>query len=263
MTFVGKLFVLVNLAFSMMMATAALALYTSGLDYGPETKKDAQPKPPARVTALRTEITDVLSTWPAVQGSWRNARFTDNKEYRGLLIREERREGDRKWYSDELKSLRAPLPGKADGPVKMIQMGPDHLPILDEKTQRPILVDALDRAGQPLMPLATYMTQIEAVRKENEGVQDSLQAQIKEGIRLTELLTGSADRRGLRQMLVDERVKREGVVAEYNSLRPLFINTAVDSQLIRQRVEAMKEQIEQLKAYLRMKHKVDVVAKGR
>jgi hypothetical protein len=51
--------------------------------------------------------------------------------------------------------------------------------------------------------------------------------------------------------------------SEYESVRPLFINTAVESELIRKRYESMQERIEELKRYLLKKHKVDVAMRGR
>lgn len=266
MTFVGKLFVMVNLAFSMIMATVAFALYSSNVDYSPESKRDAQPKAPVRVTQLRAEIDNVTATVPAVQGSWRAARFANAKDYRGLLVLEAQRQKDRSEYRKLLLALREGKPGMPDSQVQEIEIGKDHLPVanLAPGATPPLrFTDALDRSGQPLLPLKSYENQMEAVRKENAAVLVSLEEQIRMGIELTNRLTGSADARGLRQMLVDERIKREGVIAEFNSLRPLFINTVVDSQLMRERVETMKEQIDQLKAYLHMKYKVDVVARGR
>jgi hypothetical protein len=252
MTFVGKLFVMVNLAFSVMMAGAALGLYTTGLDYGPETKKDTTPKEPARITALRTQINDAISTIPAVQGSWRTSRAQ-------LLRDEEQRTKNRQFYDVQLALLRRPPPAT----VRTVVLGADLLPLLDPVTKLPRMDETVDRAGQPLLPMATYNAQLEALRKENEDVLARLNKQVQEDERLTTLLTGEKGTRGLRQMLVDERIKREGVVAEHNSVRPLFINIAVESQLVRKRLEALQVQIEQLKNYLRKMHKLDVAMQRR
>jgi hypothetical protein len=118
--------------------------------------------------------------------------------------------------------------------------------------------DAQDRVSQPLRPMATYVAAIDIVRRDNEAILANLEKQIKEDERLTNLLVGDKGARGLRQLLIDERDKRDGVVAEHNSVRPLFINIAVESQLSRKRLEALRKQTEQLKTYLRKLHKVDV-----
>jgi hypothetical protein len=253
-TTMGKVLVLINVAFSLMMATIALGLYNSNLDYD-HSQKDVAGKPPAGVTALKTEIESLQKTSvPAVQASWSAALST-------LLKREEERRAYRKHYDDQLLLLRGDAT-KPAMPVKMVEIGADHLPVLDAGGF-PKLVDAFDRAGQPVMQMTFYTAQLDIVRKEQVAVLDNLNKQIDRYAELTKRLAGAEGKRGLRQMLVDERDKRLDVVAEYNSVRPLFINTAVESQLVEQRLATMKEQIEQLKAYLRMKHKVDVAMKGR
>jgi hypothetical protein len=251
MTFVGKLFVLVNLAFSAIMAVAAVGFYTTGMDYGPETKKDAQPKPPVRVTDLQKEIADVLATLPAVEGSWSASR-TD------LVREEEQRTKNRQAYDVELALLHSGPAMDKDQQVRAVKMTPEHLAELNPTTGLPVMEAAQDRAGQPLRPMTTYLLKVDLVRKENETVLADLNKKVKDDADLTIQLTGDPGTRGLRQKLVDERVKREGVIAEHNSVRPLFINVAVESQLSRKRLDALQEQIDQLKSYLRKMHKVDV-----
>jgi hypothetical protein len=255
MTLAGKLLVIFNLVFSAMMAVVALGLYATGLDYGPESKKDTTPKPPAQVTALAKEISDVVGTAAAIDGGWRSTRTE-------LLKEEVQRTKNREVYDQELALLRVGPAAAKDQPVREVVFGADQLPVLDAASKLPMMKDAQDRSGQPLRPMAYYLAQIEAVRKENENLIANLEKQIKEDERLTTLLTGDKGVRGLRQMLVDERVKREGVLSEYNSVRPLFINTTVESLRTRRRFEELQEQIEQLRNYLRKIHKVDV-AMGR
>ena len=251
MTFVGKLFVLLNLAFSAIMAVAAVGFYSTGLDYGPETKKESQPKPPAGVTELQKEIADVLATLPAVEGSWRTSRAD-------LLREEEQRTKNRQAYDVEMALLRSGPAMDKDRQVRAVVMTAEHLAQLDPTTRLPVMVEAQDRAVQPLRPLATYLLKTDMVRKENETILTDLNKRVKDDADLTIQLTGDPGTRGLRQKLVDERVKREGVIAEHNSVRPLFINVAVESQHSRKRLDALGEQIEQLKSYLRKMHKVDV-----
>jgi hypothetical protein len=251
MTLFGKILVMVNLAFSAIMAVAALGLYATGLDYGPESKKDTSPKPPARVTALQKDITETMATMKPIEESWRTTRAE-------LLRDEEKRANNRRVYDFELTLLRQGPAMNKDQQVRAVVIGPDHLPVVDPATKLPQMADTVDRIGQPLRPMATYVLQMEAVRKENEAILANLEKEIRKDEGLTNLLVGDMGKRGLRQMLVDERDKREGIVAEYNSVRPLFINIAVESQLVRKRLSAMQVQIEQLKSYLRKLHKVDV-----
>jgi hypothetical protein len=256
MTFVGKILVMVNLAFSAIMAIAALGLYMNGLDYGPEAKGNTTPKPPARVTALQDQIKGVLDNIKPIEESWRTTRAE-------LLKEEEQRARNRQVYDVELALLRKGPAGDENRQIRAVVIGPDNLPSVDPATKLPVMRDTLDRLDQPLRPMATYVAQLEAVRKDNDSILANLEKQIKKTEGLTLQLTGEKGARGLRQKLVDERVKREGVIAEHNSVRPLFINITVESQLARKRLEALQEQIEQLKSYLRKTHEVDVAMKGR
>jgi len=54
---------------------------------------------------------------------------------------------------------------------------------------------------------------------------------------------------GLQVELVAERIKRDGIRAERRLIRPLYVNTAVESELSLKRLAAMKKQIADLKAY--------------
>jgi hypothetical protein len=251
MTFVGKLFVMVNLAISFIMAVTAFGLYVTNLDYDAESRKSTTPQPPAKYTAAQKEIEGLRNSIPAVKGSWRVA-------YNSLLDRDDQRRQDKQWYDKELAFARNMA--TADNPVKEVVLA-KHLPVPDavnkmRPTMQPI-------AG--LASLATYTAQLEAERKENAGVLERLQKQIDEDIRLTNLLTGTTDpfTKGLRQLLVDERIKREGVIAEYNSVEPLRILIVAESDLVSKRLASMLERIAELKAYLKAKHKVDVAMKGR
>ena len=127
------------------------------------------------------------------------------------------------------------------------------------------MAPALDQAMQPLLQMSTYNSRLEIAQKENKDVLDRLDAQIQEDIRLTNLLTGTMDppKKGLRQLLVDERDKRVDLDSEYLSVRPLFINTAVESELVRRRYDSMQGRINELKTYLLKKHKLDVALRGR
>jgi hypothetical protein len=263
MTFLGKLFVMVNVGISFLMAFVAFGLFATGLDYDSESK--AKPgQPPARITALANEITGVVSTIPAVENGWREAR-------NDLLRREEQRREDHVWYDKEMAFARTKA--TAADPVKTVRLD-KHLPVLD-KANKPTMDPAVDRAGQPLQSLAIYTKQLEDARKDNAAVLTRLQEEIAKDIEWTNQLTGTKDEKkpaavpanvwriGYRQLLVDEHLKREGIEDEISSVRPLFVNITVESELIRKRYESMQQRIAELKTYLKKKHKVDVALRGR
>jgi hypothetical protein len=270
MTFVGKLFVLLNVAVSFVMAFVAFGLYATGLDYDSETKGKGSAQPPARLTALKNEITTVVSTIPAVEGGWRAA-------HNELLLREEQRKYDHVWFDKQMAFARTAA--TAANPVRAVVIK-DHLPVLGEKGEVLAMAPTVDRAGQPLQSLQAYTLQLEAARKDHAAVVEDLQKEIAKAVRLTHQMTGTTEpldaeskekykvtptiwRIGYRQLMVDERDKRQGVESEIYAVKPLFINTAVQSERIRKRLESMQERIEELKTYLRKRHKVDVAMRRR
>jgi hypothetical protein len=252
MTLLGKLFVMLNVATSFIMAVIAFGLYATNLDYDADTRGKGQP--PAQITALKKQITDVVSTVGAVEGGWRAARGD-------LLLREDQRRVDQIWYAAELAKLHDAPAGVQ---VSMVALDKTGLAVLNAAGQ-PQLVPATDVAGKPLQSESAYRAQLEAARMENRDLLTQLQEQSNEDIRLTNLLTGTLDpfKKGLRQLIGEEKVKRAGVEEEYRSVRPLFINVAVESELIQKRIDAMHERVTELQAYLLKKHKVDVALRGR
>ena len=272
MTLLGKIFVMFNLAISILMAVAAFELYATNLDYDSETKdKSGQPKPPARFTVVLEQLKEVQKTKAPVEGSWRTASTA-------LEQRQEHRREARAWYDKQMVHERT-LAKVPDDPVRMVTLV-NHLPVPDKANKNWLQMEpAKDRADQLMPSLAASLARWEVIHKDNLNVLDKLRKEIANDIRLTHQLTGTTDpmdeeskkekvtssvwRLGYRQLLVDERIKREGVQSEINSVRPLFINTRVESELVRKRFEAMKERIEELKTYLKKKHKVDVAMRPR
>jgi hypothetical protein len=273
MTLLGKIFVMFNLAVSFMMAVAAFGLYATNLDYDSETRsKTGQPQEPARFTAVRKEVEDVLKTKAPVDGSWRNAR-------NALWRRQEDRLATLAWYDKQINHERnlARLP---DNPAMMVELR-NHLPVpVKPGSGELTMVQALDRDGKTMPSLVVAISQWENAHKDNLVVLEKLRKEMARDKALTQQLTGTAEpideeskkdkditpsvwRIGYRQLLVNERVKREGVESEINSVRPLFINTQVESGLLKQRKESLQERIKELKTYLSRKHKVDVAMRPR
>jgi hypothetical protein len=138
-----------------------------------------------------------------------------------------------------------------------------HLPI-EIKGTGTLQLDPVEYPpGQQLNQASVYVTRLEAARKDNAAVLAALNKQLEEDQRLTNILTGTADKRGLRQQLLDERAKRAGIEAEIAAVRPLFVNTAVETDLVQKRLQSLQDRIVELKAYLRSKHNVDVAMRSR
>ena len=96
MTFIGKLLLMINLSISLLMAVTAFGLWAGGIDWTDQAGQAG--KPAGKMAALRKQIDDSLAKLPVAEGSWKAARAD-------LLVREDRRLEDRKWYDAELAKL--------------------------------------------------------------------------------------------------------------------------------------------------------------
>jgi hypothetical protein len=106
------------------------------------------------------------------------------------------------------------------------------------------MVAAKDRSGNPLRSLTRYDADIDAKLKEIGVVLMKYDALVKEDAELTQRMLGP---KGLQQRLIDERVKRDNVLKEQDLVKPLLVNTVVDSELILKRTKALEERIKELK----------------
>jgi hypothetical protein len=97
---------------------------------------------------------------------------------------------------------------------------------------------------------AFYEAQLKARQEENLKILADIEKQIQEDIKLTKQIYDKDTGRGLRTDLVDERVKRQGVMNERRLVAPLYVNTAVESELSKKRLETMQARIDELNAYI-------------
>jgi hypothetical protein len=84
-----------------------------------------------------------------------------------------------------------------------------------------------------------------------EGVMKKHEQQIAEANKLTDRINGDKDKgvRGLQRRIEDERAKDADVLAEQKLIRPLLINTVVESELIFKRKTQLERRIEELKKF--------------
>lgn len=275
----GKILVLVNAAFSVMLAAAAGVLVYNRIDWS-NTAEGELPKRVERVKELQGVVR-------ANETAWRAARNE-------LLAKEDRRSQDQTWYATELARLEAPL---ADGkPVQQIKFTgeaegkPTGYYVPDPKNHDlPTLVAVADRTNKPLQPMSYYRKEEEAVHQNLVMEMAALDAaklldakltlQLVGPKRLAEAMAaldaaqqqkaketlqklGDADKnvKGLVDRIEDEKAKRgteevkdgvtvySGVIGEQKALEPLLVNTYVETQLLLQRKEALEKRLKDLKA---------------
>src|ERR1019366_6927576 len=135
MTFIGKLFVMINLALSLLMAGTAFGLYVSAIDLTDRPAKDGQPE--GKLLTLRKGIDDVLARLPLAEGSWKAARQEvrkitivvngkpETEEIKGLLVFEDERAKERLWGDGEMAKLIGGQDQAPKDPIASPPPGPD------------------------------------------------------------------------------------------------------------------------------------------
>jgi hypothetical protein len=271
MTFLGKLFVMVNVAVSLFMAFAAFGLYANTVDWGYDAAKPGQAG--GVIKEKQAEIKEFTTMQGPVENAWKQARTT-------LADAEQARRDDKAFFASELNHLTSvaqPEVPKA-GPAREIKFK-DLLPVRDAKTGRPEMKpDAKvrgDRDKEAELPSlysrAYYRGQFEKHQATNLELLDKLEKETRKDIIETNKMLDDRDRkmsvdkdgkepkgwRGLQSLLVEERKKREGIEREQRLVRPLYINVAVENELILKRLESLEERIKELETYIR-KRKMDV-----
>src|SRR5829696_4617070 len=180
MTFLGKIFVMVNLVISLMMATVGVGLYASSIDW---SERPAKGSAPAGVAALRkAALKEAMDGIDPVAEGWRVANEV-------IMDREEKRQGDQKWFAAELVHVRAKA-NDAD-PAREVEIQENGVPKADPKMpHRPNLTVAKDRAGKNnLLSIAAYEGLLATAQKQNASQLDLLEKAFNADTQLTLQLT--------------------------------------------------------------------------
>jgi len=239
---------MINLALSLVMATIGFGIWVNGVDFSDNAGKGDTPA--GLLKDRRTEIDSLMAGLGPAEGTRRSAR----KE---LLESEDQRRLARVWYSAELEHLRTGATAAAPARTMIYA---NLLPAPDpDNRERIQMGPASDRNMQPLLSMAHYEEQSRRTQSEIADVMANYKKEAEKDIALTNELAGAPPaKKGLRQRQVEEKDKREGIVGEQRLVRPLFVNTAVESELILQRLKRLQEREKELVDYLRKKHKVEV-----
>ena len=111
MTFLGKIFVMFNVAVSLFMAFAAFALYANGMDWGYDVARPGTQG--GLIKEKQDEVKEALGAQYATENAWRSARSD-------LWSIEEARRDDREFYTKNLQHLRTTA--KDGDPAMMVVM---------------------------------------------------------------------------------------------------------------------------------------------
>ena len=255
MTLLGKLLVLFNLAFAVLLAAWAFNGYANGIDWTDSKDKGS---PPAPLGAFAKRAARLAQLWDGVapsQTNWLTERDKLRKQEASLVA-------DRLWYDKEIRYvLDGPAKGKGIFEVAVATKDDDKTGVkkgqilLDDKGY-PQMVPMRDQNNNPLqlLSLAEYNKEDEGLLKAIGDVIAKHEQQIAEANQLTDLIIGTKTTRGFQKRINDEKTKYEELLAEMKLVEPQYINTLVEAQLINKRHAQMKQRIEELE-------KLKVVAK--
>jgi hypothetical protein len=242
MTKFGKVLVLFTLAVSLLMMGFALAVSTNRIDWSDRPPKDGDPG--GMLAQRDAEAKQLWAKLRLAESGWRLGQ--------AALARDEaQRVQDRLWYQTELVHLyTGATPNNPCREVVYAKAGrPQPVPEPDPRNfGRPQMAPAKDAAGQPLLSRDAYDKRDEAIHKDTLAAVDKFQKAVERDTQLTNELVGDPLKRtkGLRQRINDERAKRADVVAEAGFIRPLLINTVVESELILKRQKSLKARVGEL-----------------
>ena len=177
MTFLGKLFVMINLAISLLMAVTAFGLFAGGVDWTDRAAQGSQPA--GKMLALRKDIEEVIAQLSIAEKSWLTARAT-------VLSAEDVR---RKAHAEFDKEIAKATLGKDE--VQKVRSGASLDDFLDPNKR--VMEAAMDNAGQPLKTREVYDGQLVEYQGKNKKVRDDLAKTVKEDEDLTHKLTGDKE----------------------------------------------------------------------
>jgi hypothetical protein len=245
MTLLGKILVLVNFGLSVMVLVWAMALYFGHIDWTDAKGEPSKspPVPPGELKVRKDRVSDAWAALASADASWRANRAD-------LLEQETYRVADRAWYDAELKHARSGAGDKS--PAREIALDKDKGGMVldpadaqNPRHKRPRLKNATDDANQPLVSLDENLRREKQQRDDLKKAEKKLADLIEETNQQTELLTPEKGK-GLRQRIEDEKVKIALADEELAIIKPLLVNTAVESELILRRRQMLEARIKEL-----------------
>lgn len=252
MTFLGKLFVMVNLVISLMMATVAMGLYSSSIDWTERAAKGGDPSTAGLAGQRKSQLKQDLEAAPAVEAGWRDS-------VKVLLDLEEKRQQLQKFYTAELVHTRSQAT-EAD-PARDVDLQDNGQPKADPDPKRahlPLRIPAQDRQKNPLGSIALYESKLKKSQSENDALRVTLGKEFGADMDLVIKLTPPAGaKRGLRDLIAAERIKRLGILDEIEQVQHLGTKSVVEAAVVGERIEALDQQIQALRRTLSRLRGVD------
>jgi hypothetical protein len=239
MTMLGKVFVFVVLALSLLCCSYALLNYTNAINFGWDKKgKEMDEVAPSEIDKRKPVLEKLAKEKGQVVADWTYAR--DNLAQTEGRVAENQLE-----YTLTLERLQSE---PKDITIKSLKRNPRGALELDPKTGRPELdkVVAKKSYDKYLQELGKLFTQIKAKQKE---VAKTISAEQE----VTEQLNGKTVRgkqsRGLYALIEVELGVQHRASAEIDDIKPKLFQELVESQLRLKRNRALKVRRDQLKKF--------------
>ncbi len=247
MALLGKILVFVHTGLSLCLAAWALALYTNRVDW--TDRKAAADKPAGLLAQRRAEYERIATS--AVRPA--DTRFRNNRQL--LAFHEAWRPAEKTWFAQELEHLRTGDVSKKQ--IRQVVRGADGFPIGPESVTPPDLVQMQwpftykertdpkdpkspfaeqakprkDRTGKDLVlnTYSYYRTEIDGVLKDKDKAAKRIKEAAEKEKEYTDALKGvPPDKKGLHGELRDEYAKLAVIEAEYEEVRPQWLNNKVE-----------------------------------
>jgi hypothetical protein len=260
---VGKILVFVYTILAVSSSAWALALWGNRVDW---TDRKATADKPAGLLAERRaeyERSATTSLRPA------DRRLRDNRD--AVAYQEEWRTYERNWYERELKFLQngdtkerkirqvaraangLPVSGEGGGPnAEPVQM---RWPFEYKEREKPndpespiVTKIRKDRTGQTDLVLQTqdtYTRGIEDMLKKQKVAADRIQVAAEAEKKFT-LVLGIPGKPGLFAQVQDEYLKQALLEAEYDELRPMWLNAQVELENLKELEKRLQERLQEL-----------------
>jgi hypothetical protein len=259
-TIFAKVLLILNLVFSLLGLTWAISAFVTPV-VGPAKLEQYK----ARAEVGRKNTRDALTARDRAAQALRVAELggtagRNDKQLPGSVPPGETLQGERDYYDAELAHLAhgdpvGTAPDKKHAP-RALEIDDKGMKLDPANGNRPRLASLMDRED-PAKPIERSLDTL--VKDREEALQtliakdqkiDTLMSVINKHIELTEQLVGSTDAdkklKGLQQQVIDEREKAARLLKQLEDLRPLYVNSAVESELILRRQRALRERYEEL-----------------
>jgi hypothetical protein len=253
MTRVGKILVMLNVALSLAMAGFAIGVFRRNIEWSIDTNKNAQ------VTVDQLEqLKDRLvpgagkprfGLWDDIASAEHQWKFPEPDPtvqqqmdaYTRLQKFEATRPVNQKWFDQQLAELE-----KSKDPLTRPSYKNGKLEFNPRAFGQPVMVEAQDKGGQPIARgLNAYRLEYNDRAASIKAVMEDLDKWIKEDIDLTVKIAGKG---GLRELLAREADKKQRVLAEQDFLKPLLVNSAVESELLFKRQADLEARVKELQS---------------